>query len=180
MLCHFILLHSTKEIWPECHHSLLPLGYLVSIFDFPAYPFLSSGQCQGMCRSSNICLQDAQEASRAHHLLGSSTSSGPFFLYSEPIRNSSHTSVLGEGELNKSLLGRVTFRHECQSFGKWCGTMRVVRASDSSCFPVLDFGLKMICCCLCGSACFLFIFFFPTERHHIEVLFLLFSLSQWV
>lgn len=134
LLCHFILLHSTNEIWQECHQSLLPLSYLVSIFAFPAYSFLSSGPCQGMCRSISICLQDAGEASRAHHLLGSSTSSGPFLLYSEPSRNLSHTSALWEDELNKSLLGRVTFRLQGQSFGKWCGTKRVVRASDSSSF----------------------------------------------
>lgn len=104
-----------------------------------------------------------------------STSPGPFFLFSEPIRNFSHTSALGEGELNKSLLDRVTFRLQCQYFWKWWGTKRVVRASDSSCFPVLDIGLKMTC--LCGSSWF---YFFATERHHIVVLFLLFRLSQWV
>lgn len=117
---------------------------LVSIFAFPPYPFLSSGPCQGMCRSISICLQDAGEANRAHHLLGSSTSSGPFLLYSEPSRNLSHTSALWEHELNKSLLGRVTFGLQGQSFGKWCGTKRVVRASDSSSFLCWTLNLKLL------------------------------------
>lgn len=120
------------------------------------------------------------EVRRAHCFSWRSTGSGLFLLYSEPISSFSQTSALGERDLNESLLGRVNFlqtpvlvflgmmwHQEC-----WEGIWLILSSVNYS--AVLGFGL-ILTCFLYGSSCF-----FATERHHVEVLFLLFSLIQWV
>lgn len=99
--------------------------------------------------SAKACADPAVSAYRmqekqAEHITSqeAAPAQGHFFLYSEPIRNFSHTSALWEDELNKSLLGRVTFRLQCQSFWKWCGAKSVVRASDIILFSCVGLWTK--------------------------------------
>lgn len=156
-------------------------GYLASIFDFPACPFLCTRGCPKACGNPPAFAYRTQagEAGRAHHSSWRSMGFRPFLLFSEPISDFSHNSAVEESELNKSLLGGVSFlQTPVQVFlGTMSGAKRVGRTSDSSCFQLIT-----ILYWLWAKIHLLLFFmalllFFSTERQHKEVLFLLLSLN---
>lgn len=109
-LFHFILLRSTNEPNAEFHQCLLPLGYHDLIFNFPACPFLASGAAAGHVEIHRH-LPTGPKQKQAEHMTscGRVSSQGHFSRTGNQLVTSLRPQLLGAGEPNERLLGRVNF-----------------------------------------------------------------------